>query len=339
MTDRIRVILELFPTCLALFAGTFLLTLIMRKLAVKRKIFDIPNARSLHSEPVPLGGGLAIFMSWFGYLIYTLEKKQIDVELFYAMLSGILVSAVSFIDDIRNLSARVRLLAQTISAIAALYFLGGLERIDLGFIIIHLPLWTNIIVVLIFVWFINLFNFSDGMDGYLGTGGVILFASFAIFAGDKLALIFACIILGFLILNWPKAKIFSGDTGSTLIGFTFMVFAIRYQNEGILSFIIPILLSGLFWTDATLTLIRRMRNGERLSEPHKKFAFQRLYQAGYKPTLILFISIGFNLLLFITAWLFTAFAYKFLLVALVIQIFLIRLFIWLADRKKSFASA
>ncbi len=331
--------MRLFFTYLILFASTFILTLIMRYIAVRRKVFDIPNIRSLHSEPVPLGGGLAIAIVWFSFLIFMFYRNNIPSDLFYAMASGIIVCIVSFIDDLKNLSPRIRLLAQLVSAIAALYFLGGLNKLDLGFMIVALPVWSNIIIALVFIWFINLFNFSDGMDGYLGTGGVFLFVSMSFFTGDMLAMSFACIILGFLILNWPKAKIFSGDTGSTLIGFTFMVFTIRYQNEGSLSLVIPIVLSGLFWTDATITLIRRIQNRERLSEPHKKFAFQRLYQAGYTPTRILFISIGLNLLLFIIVWFFTAHAYKWLLGALIVQFILIRMFIWLADRKKSFASA
>jgi UDP-N-acetylmuramyl pentapeptide phosphotransferase/UDP-N-acetylglucosamine-1-phosphate transferase len=331
--------MKLFLTFLLLFAGTFILTLIARHFAIRRKIFDIPNNRSLHSEPVPLGGGLAIAIVWFCYLIFLFCQNNIPTELFYALTSGSIVCIVSFIDDLKNLSPRIRLLAQSISAAAALYFLGGLSTLDLGFIVVHLPVWSNIFVALVFIWFINLFNFSDGMDGYLGTGGVFLFVSLSLFTGDMLSLSFACIILGFLILNWPKAKIFSGDIGSTLVGFTFMVFAISYQQEGSLSFLIPLILSGLFWTDATLTLFRRIENRERLSQPHKKFAFQRLYQAGYKPTRILFIGIGLNLLLFLITYLFSSFAYQLLLVALILQIILIRLFIWFADRKKSYTSA
>ncbi len=323
----------LYPLLLLL---TFLLTLAVRYLAIRNGFFDIPNARSLHSEPTPIGGGLAVAISWYGLLIYMFYRREIDSNLFYALLSGSIVCIVSLIDDLVDLRPAIRILAQTVSAVAAVYFLGGLKLLDVGFATIELPLWSNILVIILFIWFINLFNFSDGIDGYLGAGGVFIFASMSFFTDNPLSLGFAAIITGFLLLNWPKAKIFSGDVGSTLIGFTFVVFAIKFQNENELSLINSLVLSGLFWTDVTVTLVRRMINRERLVEPHNKFAYHRLFLGGYSQQRVLLTGIGLNILLFLVVLIFLNYAYEFLPGALLVQTAIIWLFIKLADHKRSF---
>jgi Fuc2NAc and GlcNAc transferase len=105
-------------------------------------------------------------------------------------------------------------------------------------------------------------------------------------------------VLGFLVWNWHKAKIFMGDVGSTLLGYNVAVFTIYYANQDAQNFWIWIILFGVFWFDATLTLFRRKKNGEKLSEAHKKHAYQRLTQAGWRHDRVVLFAMGVNIVLF-----------------------------------------
>ena len=310
-------------------------TFIVRNVALRKSILDIPNERSSHSTPTPRGGGLAIALTWYSFLIFWFLEGKLEYKLFLALMCGLILSVISFIDDVRNLSPKIRIVSQIISSSLALVILGGLKIIDLGFIVIKIPVWLNILVLLSIVWMTNLFNFLDGIDGYLGSESLFIFLSLFIITGDILLIAFVSIIFGFLIWNWPKAKIFCGDVGSTLIGFTVMIFAIQYQNTNKLSFIIPIILSGLFWMDASITLIRRWRNKEKLSIPHKKHAYQRLVQWGYSHTQVVIYGMIINILLFLIAYM-SWINEKLLLLAFLLHIIIVLIFIKFSDNKMAF---
>jgi Fuc2NAc and GlcNAc transferase len=185
-------------------------------------------------------------------------------------------------------------LVQLIFASLAVYFLQGLHFIDLGFAILDVPLLFNILAVLGIVWFINLFNFLDGIDGYISTEIIFICLGASLVTGTKLPLLLAAATSGFLILNWQPAKIFMGDVGSTLLGFTIAIFLIYYQNANESSVIIWLMLSSLFWYDATITLIRRWRNHEQLSKAHKKHAYQRIIQYGFSHQKTVIYSVFIN---------------------------------------------
>lgn len=308
-------------------------TNLVRKIAVKKSIIDIPNHRSSHTIPTPRGGGLAIALVWFVFLIVWFVLGRLEQNLFLALLSGIIIAIVSFLDDLKGLSPKIRFISQAISSILGLYFLKGLQIIDLGFFSTEISLWSNIIIVIAMIWMINLFNFLDGIDGYLGMEGVYIFFMLFLITGNFIVLAFASIILGFLFWNWPRAKIFCGDVGSTLIGYTIVIFMIYFQNRNQLSILIPIAISSLFWVDASITLYRRWRNKEKLSEAHKKHAYQRLVSSGMSHKQVLYIGIGINVLIGIVAFL-TYKINKFLIVSLIIQVILVYFFIRLADNQE-----
>jgi UDP-N-acetylmuramyl pentapeptide phosphotransferase/UDP-N-acetylglucosamine-1-phosphate transferase len=320
------------------FLLSFLTTAIVRKIAIRKSIIDYPNERSSHSTPTPLPGGLAIVVVWYGYLFYGYKNGMIDEKVFLALLPGIFLVVVGFLDDLKGLSPFFRIVIHFIVAISGLMLLGGINHIDLGIYIIPSNLLVNILVLIGIVWWINIFNFLDGIDGYLGSEGLFVFLGLFVFVPDFSLLVMAVCILGFLIWNWPKAKIFCGDVGSTLIGYTVAVFAIYYQNANRLSILIPIILCGLFWMDATITLMRRMRNHERILLPHKKNACQRLNQAGFSHQKILLMGWAINILLFILAL--TSYHYihnlPYLFVAHTLVVFG---FIRYADRKKKFENS
>jgi len=221
-------------------------------MAIKKKIIDFPNERSSHTVPTPRGGGIAVAIVWFITLGYILIKRNFtDNVLIYALGTGIILAVVGIIDDIYNISSGIRFLAQILASIIALTYLGGLNKVDLGFYVFENTWVLTPIAFFAILWFINVFNFLDGIDGYLGSELLFITLSAGFLFSSGLNIILGIIVLGFLVVNWPKAKIFMGDVGSTLSGFTIAVFAIYFQNTSISSIFIWIMLSSLFWFDAT----------------------------------------------------------------------------------------
>lgn len=286
---------------LIVFFSSFILTYLVKEIARRKALIDVPDERSSHTIPTPRGGGIAIAMVWFVSISFLFYFNKIDKNLYYALLCGILVSVISFVDDLINLKALPRIIIQAIATVMALYFIGGLKRVDIGFCVFENTTILSIIAFLGILWFINLFNFIDGIDGYVATGSVFISLSVFFLFGDSLLLVFALSILGFLFWNWQRAKIFMGDVGSTLLGFTIGVLAVYYQNANISSLLIWIMLTSVFWFDATITLYRRFRNKEKLSIAHKKHAYQRIVQAGFshQKTVMFSLIINFFLLMLV----------------------------------------
>ena len=281
------------------FFCSFALTYLIKKHAIKNALFAEINERSSHTVPTPHGGGIAIAITWFLGLVYLYIFKDIEAKLFYALMAGVIISFVSYLDDLYELSPKVRLLTQAFVALFGLYQLGGFKELDLFFFTIENQLLTNIFAFLMIIWFINLYNFLDGIDGYAGSEAVFLsFAGFILFGGAHFLLLLVA-VAGFLFWNWHKAKIFMGDVGSTLLGYNIAIFTIYYANQDAQNFWIWIILFGLFWFDATLTLFRRKKNAEQLSKAHKKHAYQRLTQAGWAHNKVVLFGLGVNVLLFI----------------------------------------
>lgn len=268
-----------FFVYIALFFLSLFLTWIVKYYAIHKAILDHPNERSSHTLPTPRGGGLAIVIAFYVGVGYLYTANVLDSRIFYAFLSAAPLVAVSLLDDLYTLGSKIRLTAQLLSSILALTALGGIETISLYFVELH-GWWLNIPIVLAIIWLINLYNFLDGIDGYAGSEAVFLGLAVAILFGYELGWVIAAVSFGFLVFNWQKAKIFMGDIGSTFLGFVFAVLMIDSLNhhEPLFSWLI---LLGLFWVDATLTLIRRANNGEHLSQAHRKHAYQRITQAGW----------------------------------------------------------
>jgi Fuc2NAc and GlcNAc transferase len=315
--------------------SSFILTLLVRRLALAKQVMDIPNERSSHSIPTPRGGGLAVVIVWYLALTYQFFNASLEPSFYYMLLSGLILVVVGLADDIYSLPAGVRIVSQALAAGLALYFSGGFTQLDIGFYTIEN---TYILTPLAFVgiiWFINLFNFLDGIDGYISVEAIFIFAVLFFVFDDNIALILALAVLGFLFLNWQPAKIFMGDVGSTLIGFNVAVFAIYYQNTADISLISMLILSSLFWFDATFTLFRRFRNKERLTRAHKKHAYQRIAASGFSHQKTVFLALIFNvghLALFLAAYKFE----KYLLLFFLLSTGISYVFTKFADRRKAF---
>lgn len=277
---------------------SFFLTYFIKNYMIKKSFVASVNERSSHTIPTPHGGGIAIAITWFIGLFYLYFTAQIESNLFYALLFGLIISIVSFLDDIYELSPKTRFIAQAVVAIGGLYSLGGFETLTFGIFTIENSILTNIFAFFMIIWFINLYNFLDGINGYAGSQAVFLsIAGFILFGGNCF-LVLAVAVLGFLYWNWNKAKIFMGDVGSTLLGYNIAIFTIYYANQEPSNFWIWIILFGVYWFDATLTLIRRKLNKEKLSQAHKKHAYQRLTQSGWSHYKVTNWSIIINIILF-----------------------------------------
>jgi Fuc2NAc and GlcNAc transferase len=270
-------------------AVAFAITSAVRRYAIARAIVDRPNERSLHERPVPRGGGIAIVLTFLIGMLLLAAAGIVPVRLALALLGGASVALVGWVDDRLEdgVSAAARAATHFAAAIWALAWLGGLDRLWIGGGSIGLGIAGSVLAVIGTVWWINLYNFMDGIDGLAGgqavtvaatAGGLSWLAGHPSAAGP--AFLLAGAAGGFLILNWTPARIFMGDVGSGFLGFAFAVLAIGSEKAGTLPLLIWLLLSGVFLFDATVTLLRRIARGERWHAAHRSHAYQRLVLSG-----------------------------------------------------------
>jgi Fuc2NAc and GlcNAc transferase len=314
---------------------SFALTYIIRHFTQRHKILDIPNERSSHTVPTPRGGGLAIVVAWYIGISGLFFLGSIDAHLFFALLCGLLLAGVSIIDDLFDIKPIIRLSVQCISAVLAFIFLKGINPLIILNFEINSKIFLYPIVVIGIIWFINLYNFLDGIDGYASLEAITISVVIYFFTGNIVCIVLIASVIGFLIWNWPKAKIFMGDIGSTQLGFILIILGIYFHNEKEMTIIQWIMLSSLFWFDATLTLYRRWRNKEKLTVAHKKHAYQRAVQSGLSHQKVIIISLVINL--FIIGLVFLSRQYDFLTIPLfVINVLSLYLITKLIDKKIPF---
>ncbi len=274
---------------LAVLIVSLLGTIMIRRFA----IFDEPNARSAHTKAVPTGGGLAIVVAFYVGLFLLFLQGIVPENLFFALLGGVVLVVVSFIDDMVELSPKVRLFAQLSTIMIAFYFLDIFSR----FHWFEMLLWG-----ISLIWLINLYNFLDGIDGYAASEGIFVSLGAYLLYHDSLFMMMAIAIVGFLFFNWHRASIFMGDVGSTFIGFFFGILALYYYHDNKDLLVWGILL-GIFIFDATITLLRRAMNKEKLTDAHKKHYFQRLVQSGFSHAEVVILAMGVNVMTFLLLYL------------------------------------
>ncbi len=252
-------------------------------------IADHPNERSLHTTPVPRTGGIALAAGILGgWLLCTLGFGA-DAWLGWIALAAMLVAGVSFLDDWRDVPRRLRLAAHL--GAAALLCAGGFvwDQSWLPGGSGALPAAVAWLLTLLFVaWMINLYNFMDGMDGFAGGMAVFGFGALGVLGwqgGDPLfAAISGSVVaaaLGFLSGNFPPARIFLGDVGSSLLGLLAAALSLWGARAGLFPLWIGLLVFSPFIVDATWTLARRAWNAERVWEAHRTHHYQRLVLAGW----------------------------------------------------------
>ena len=267
---------------LAAAVASYCLTAAVRRLALRHGLMDQPNRRSSHTRPTPRGGGLAIVIVFTvalasGWLWLDLISGNLTV----ALLAGsILVATIGYLDDRNDLSAAVRLTVHFVAISVAFSVTGGLSMPN-G--VLATFAW-QVMAGLACLWFLNLFNFMDGIDGIAAMEAIFISTSAAMLLAKLdapieliwswIALVGAC--TGFLGHNWPPARIFMGDTGSGFLGFVMAVLLVASTHVSGFSPWVAIILVAAFGADATVTLVRRMLRGEKWHRPHRSHAYQRL---------------------------------------------------------------
>ena len=257
--------------------------------ASRLSVLDEPNERSLHKIPVPRSGGLAILVGVLFGLFPLVLQADAPPGLAAVMVGVTLIAIVSFFDDCSGVSPKFRLLVHSVAAVLVLA--GGLMPESF-----QLPgwqwLWSSavsvIFTVLFLVWMTNLYNFMDGMDGFAAGMTVFGFSAYALLgwqAGEPLftmaSLIVAASAMGFLLFNFPPAKIFMGDVGSSSLGFLGAGFSLWATTEKIFPIWVGILVFSPFIVDATVTLSTRLLAGSRVWEAHRSHYYQRLVRSGW----------------------------------------------------------
>ena len=284
-----------------------------RSYAIEKDILDHPNKRSSHIMPVPLGGGVVFPVLWIAFLMVLYFIGFIELLYLSVFLPPIfLIGLISFLDDKYQLAARFRFLAQLAAAIYSLFIVSGFPELDLGIMTIHWGWFGYIFMVFVLLWSTNLYNFMDGIDGIAAVQALFVFGFGGYFVwcagGSELAIIIwsmASIVFGFLLWNRPPAKIFMGDTGSTLLGFLVVLFAIIGEKKYNVPVLLWVILYGVFWFDASVTLIRRLINGDKWYQAHRLHAYQRLQLQKWSHGKILLRVVALNaILVFFSFWAF-----------------------------------
>ncbi len=247
-------------------------------------MLDFPNARSSHTLPTPRGGGLAIVATFAAALVLLAWNRLLDFESAVVLLmSGGIVAAAGFLDDRHSLPARVRICAHLAAGGIFLVFMEKITGSWLaGFGLGHQ--WLGALCVLLaLIWSTNLFNFMDGIDGIAGSEAVFVTGAGAWInsqqgdPGVTTAMLCLCAAsAGFLVWNWPPARIFMGDVGSGFLGLMVPMLDLTASARAPIPPQVWIILGGLFLADATVTLLRRAIRGDRWFEAHRLHAYQRL---------------------------------------------------------------
>jgi Fuc2NAc and GlcNAc transferase len=287
---------------------SLILTGVVRRHAQKAGILDVPNERSSHTVVTPRGGGVAIVVAGVGALLCLAMLGQIPFEACAALVAGgLAIATVGYFDDRRGVAARWRFLVHCVGAVICIALVRRLPHLS---VFGSWEPWTWLVALALgiySVWLVNLTNFMDGIDGLAGVESITTFLSGAwlawIAGADPVSwqapLVIAMATAGFLVWNWPPARIFMGDAGSGFLGFTFACLTIHAGGYDERLFWAWVILLAAFVSDATVTIIRRVLRGERIHQAHRSHAYQRLARrlGAHRPVTLIFAAVNAGWLL------------------------------------------
>lgn len=273
----------------SVFLFSFIITVLIGYLyphiAIRCGLIANPNFRSLHERPIPRGGGIAVACITSFLIAFLYHHALISLQLFLVLFPcGLIVTLFGLCDDRYEISARYRLLFQCLVALWTSFMLGLEPPLNLGFTVLssswlELPLGFAAIV-----WFFNLYNFIDGTDGMALSATIFISLSMSMFLflhhDKQLALISftLCVTSSALILfNWPPAKLFIGETGSSFCAFIIcsVILASLWKHQSI--FWIWLIVLGFYICDTTSTTVTRIIKYPRSwYKPHRSHAYQNL---------------------------------------------------------------
>lgn len=275
-----------FAFTVALIVAYFI-TPHVKDFAIRAGALDAPDARKVHTRPIPRMGGLAIYLA---FVLAVLASLHVSHEIAGLLVGGTVILIVGIIDDMKHLSAKAKLFGQIIAALVLVLFNVRIEWLTNPFgDMIYLNYWSIPLTVLWVVGLTNTLNLIDGLDGL--AAGVSTIASITILLVAlqqnfwTVAILTAALAgsaLGFLQHNFNPAKIFMGDTGSMFLGYMFAAVSIlgTVKSAATIALVVPIVALGLPIMDTAFAIIRRYTNGRPIFKPDKGHLHHRLLEMG-----------------------------------------------------------
>ncbi len=288
-------------------AGLAGVSALVVRATIDARVMDQPNARKAHTSPTPKGGGIGIvvaFMLGMAVLYGFAEFSRLADPYFRGViLAAFAIAVVSFLDDLRDWPFLVKLAAQLLAGLAAIF--SGLYVSE-----VHLPFWGPVELGMVgaaatLIWILfatNAMNFIDGLNGLAAGVTLIACLFLALIAQAQAgwfvyfaAMVLAAGIVGFLPFNFPRARIFMGDVGSQFCGFMLAmlgVAAARFGQVDMSLLLVPMLIHAVLF-DVAFTLVRRVVNGERITQAHRGHLYQIAHRSGMDARWIAAVHWGF----------------------------------------------
>jgi UDP-N-acetylmuramyl pentapeptide phosphotransferase/UDP-N-acetylglucosamine-1-phosphate transferase len=274
----------------------------------RRSIIDVPGDRTNHKTPTPRGGGIAltsVVLVTAGIAYFLGLQPSEGTHLAPSLLFGgfVVLAFLSAFDDVWSLSPVVRILCQTAVVATAVLSYPADARVFDG----AMPIFIERAALVIgWLWFINLYNFMDGIDGITGVetisicAGVILISHLIGLSVPVLGLLLIAGALGFLVHNWHPARIFLGDVGSVPLGFLTAALLIGLAMSGALA--AALILPGYYVVDSGITLLDRLRKREKIWQAHSQHAYQRAVRRGWRHDIVVCTVAALNIVLAVLAF-------------------------------------
>lgn len=290
---------------LVTFFTSLILIPIVKKIAEHLGAIDIPNERKIHKKPIPRLGGLAIFGAFLlGYILY----GEITTQMLSILIGSFIIILLGIFDDIKPIRARYKFLVQIIAALVVVIY-GKIYFTEITFLGLKLEfnIYMSYILSTFFIVAIsNAINLIDGMDGLAGGISSIYFATIAIIAlilnrlnGLDIILSFIMLgsTLGFLVWNFPPAKIFMGDSGSLFLGFMISIIALLgFKVATLTSLVVPVTILAIPIFDTVLAIFRRLIKGENIGTPDKEHFHHQLLKMRFSTRISLVIIYSVNIM-------------------------------------------
>ncbi|GAB0168897.1 MraY family glycosyltransferase [Lysinibacillus sp. CTST325] len=309
----------LYVSLIAAFVASILLTPLVKRLAFRIGAVDAPNYRKVHARIMPRLGGLAIFLAFLiavaifqPILIYNENGSDFLLAI---IIGACIIVATGVIDDMREISAKAKLIGQLVAALIVI-FVGGIQidMINLPFVgELNFGLLSIPLTILWIVGITNAINLIDGLDGLaagVSTIALITLAVMAFIMGNMFVLAIAAILaaatFGFLFYNFHPAKIFMGDTGALFLGFMISVLALLgFKNVTVVTLIIPVIILGVPISDTFFAIVRRVRMKKKWSDPDKSHLHHRLLDMGFTHRQTVLIIYGIAIMFGLAAIIFS----------------------------------
>ncbi len=329
---------NVFLIVIVCFVASAIFVNMMKKIASFLGVMDIPDKkRKIHTKPMPLLGGIGIFLAFLlGYMLFA-PKNNLMLSI---LISSFLIMLLGLFDDMtkckKPMPNKYKVIVQLVVALIIVFY-GGLKItktsiVGLNINFTFLPFLPELLSVLIIVAIINAMNLIDGLDGLCAGISSIYFLTMAIlgfilnkYAGLDviLSLIMLGCTLGYLVHNFPPAKIYQGDAGSTFCGAMIAVIClIGFKTVTFTSFVIPMLILAIPIMDTLFAIIRRKLKGQKIDEADKEHIHHQLLKKFSKRSSLLIIY-GINILFSVTTIFYTLGEKTELAICYVILIFIV----------------